>query len=497
MNVDRSHFCLARVTLEARSAHGIHSGQGDVTHDVLLVRDANGLPALPGSSLAGVIRSAYRQCIGAEDADLLFGYRNRGDEDGQASFLTVGWGHVHDSQNHPVEGLSPDAASDPLLSFLLNDKPLLRQRVRLTHTGTAEETGKFDVTLIPAGVRYTTLISYWCDGSEPSRQRWQNLLALLGSPVLRIGHGTRSGNGHFEVVELLQNRWDLRTQIGRQGFTDRPRSRTNREGLAPAEPAALPKLDVSGTSVPPVGLQVRLDLAAEAGWRVGGGERSISGARHDKDDKHDKNQKEPDLLPQHEICVHWQDDRAEFGETRQSQHLLPGSAVKGALRHRVAYHYRCLTGAFAGTDSVLPHPEACPAVQQLFGHAEGKDGIAGVLGFHDILLKDTATALLMHNRIDRFTAGVINGALFSEEVLWQTRLELRISILPGAERVEATTWRAFERSLDDLANGWLPLGASGSRGLGVFSCVDEKGLQWSDEGQWISARLNAAVKEAI
>lgn len=490
INVDRSHFCLARVTLEARSAHGIHSGQGDVTHDVLLVRDANGLPALPGSSLAGVLRSAYRQYIGPEHTDLLFGHRNRSDQDGQASFLTVGWGLVHDSQNRPIEGLSPDAATDPLLAFLLNDKPLVRQRVRLAHTGTAEATGKFDVTLIPAGVRYTTLISYWCDGSEPSLHRWQNLLAVLGSPILRIGHGTRSGNGHFEVVDLLHNRWDLRTQAGRRGFADRPRSRADRQGLDPIEQTTPLKSDSPATDLLPLGLQARLDLAAEAGWRVGGGERSISGVRYDKD-------KEPDLLPQHEICVCWKGDHAHFDETRESRHLLPGSAVKGALRHRVAYHYRCLTGAFAGTEAVLPHPEACPAIQQLFGHAEGDDGMAGVLGFHDVLLKDAATAQLMHNRIDRFTGGVIGGALFSEEVLWQTQLELRISILPGAERVDAITWRAFERTLDDLANGWLPLGANGSRGLGVFSSADEKGVQWSDEGRWISGRLNAADKEAV
>ncbi len=488
MNVERSHFCLARVTLEARSAHGIHSGQGDVTHDVLLVRDANGLPAVPGSSLAGVLRSAYRHHVGAEQADRLFGCRNQGSQAGQASFLTVGWALVHDSHDRPVEGLRPDAADDPLLAFLLNDKPLVRQHVRLTHTGTAEATGKFDITLIPAGVRYTTLIAYWCDGSDPSRLSWHNLLALLGSPELRIGHGTRNGNGSFEVIELLHQRWDLRSPSGREGYGRRPRSRTDRQGLEPAgntgpiEPGAL----TPGS--PPPGLQIRLDLVAEAGWRIGGGERSISGANHDK---------EPDLLPQHEIRVRWQGTQAGLDQTRQSYHLFPGSALKGALRHRVAYHYRCLTGEFAGTEPASPSPEACPAVQQLFGHAEGDKGVAGVLGFHSLLLEDTQALQLMHNRIDRYTGGVINGALFSEEVLWQTRLELRIAILPGAERVEALAWQAFERTLEDLAEGWLPLGANGSRGLGVFTSIDNQGAQWSDQGQWISLRRNAAAKEAV
>lgn len=486
MNIERSHFCLARVTLEASSAHGIHSGQGDVTHDVLLVRDANGLPALPGSSLAGVLRSAYRQYVGAEQADRFFGYRKRDKQDGQASYLTIGWGLVHNSNNRPVEGLHPDPAKDDhLLAFLLNDKPLVRQRVRLSHNGTAEATGKFDVTLIPAGVRYTTFISYWCDDSEESRQHWQNLLGLLSSPVLHIGHGTRSGNGHFHVVELLQSRWDLRTPAGREGFVKRPRSRADRKGLEPVDNGVFGQA-TSAPHAPPLGLHVRLDLVAEAGWRVGGGERSISGIDYEK---------EPDLLPQHEVRVRWKDGQAKVDGAGQSCHLLPGSALKGALRHRLAFHYRCLTGEFAGAEDPLPNPEACPAVLQLFGHAENDKGLAGVLGFHDMLLEGTHAMQLMHNRIDRFTGGVINGALFSEEVLWQTPLTVRIAVLPGAERVDALTWQAFERTLQDLADGWLPLGANGSRGLGVFTDLDDKGVQWSDKGDWISRRYTPAAKE--
>ena len=77
---------------------------------------------------------------------------------------------------------------------------------------------------------------------------------------------------------------------------------------------------------------------------------------------------------------------------------------------------------------------------------------------------------------------------FSEEVLWQTPLTLKIN-LPDPRslaHVDAAVRQALQRALEDLSNGWLPLGAGGSRGLGVFSNPDGLGPQWSDAGVWIN-----------
>lgn len=459
MTVTRSHFCLARVTLEALSAHGIHSGQGDATHDVLLVRDANHLPVLPGTSLAGVLRHAYQRRHGERATDALFGV---GGGEAQASSLNVAWALVHDSTNRPVEGLRTDLDTDPLLARLLDDKPLVRQRVRLEHTGTASPTGKFDVTLIPAGVRYTGWLSYWCDSSDGSRTLWRQLLELLNESALHLGHGTRSGNGHFKAIELLHAEWNVAAPAGREAFVARPQSRAERGTLTPFAP----------TGQAPAKLEATLKLRAEAGWRVGGGEQSLNATCYDK---------QPDLLPQHEIRVHWDGDQGRFGA---QHHLLPASAIKGALRHRVAYHYRCLTEDFAQPGG-RHDPELCPAVSALFGHAQDDEGRAGVLVFHDVVIHDAQCVRLMHNRIDRYTGGVINGALFSEEVLWQTPLDLRIELLPDAARVDRLSRQALARALDDLAGGWLPLGANGSRGLGVFVGDGHSAVQWSDGGRWL------------
>lgn len=459
MITDRHIYCMARVTLEAKSAHGIHSGMGDHTHDVLLVRDANGLPTLPGTSIAGVLRHriASQNPVAAER---LFGHIQG---DGAASMLSISWGMIHNSQNQPCEGLlTNEQLADSLLQPLLDSKPLVRQRVRLNDRGTAAETGKFDVTLIPAGARYSTIMGYWCDGSDQSRQDWQTVLDLLATSELRLGHSTRNGQGQFKIQSLEQAIWDLKTPQGRSGYQQRPRSRADNTGLKPV------------VLTPPAPLHVSLTLQAEAGWRIGGGEHSLN--QHDK---------EPDLLPQHELCIQWNGNKATLSD---HGYLLPGSAIKGAIRHRVAYHYRCLQKDFTTSESDQT-TDKCPAVIALFGQSEGNTGHAGLLQFSDVPLdaKKTDTAVLMHNRIDRFTGGVMNGALFSEEVLWKTPLTLRIEIPanPRTDALDADTREALQRTLKDLADGWLPIGANGSRGLGVFSDPSGKGPVWSDQEAFI------------
>lgn len=457
----RPVFHQLRLVLQADTAHGIQCGRGDATHDVLLVRDANGLPAIPATSLAGVLRHRFAQLHGQAQANALFGTL---EGEGQPSWLQIDWGLVHDSQNQPHEGLLDPAKvqADPLLEWLSHDKPLVRQRVRLNHRGSAEDAGKFDVTLVPAGVRYTHWLGYWRDGSEASAALWQQLLALLAQGELHLGHGTHAGNGRFQVIALEGAHWDLRTAEGRKGFQNRPRLRRDAKGLSPLA------LDPAGYR----SLTVQLQLQAEAGWRIGGGEHSLN----------DHTDKLPDMLPQHEPCVVWSNTHKASLQTRW--YLLPGSAIKGALRHRVAFHDRRMAGQWA--NPVLDSTEENPAVRELFGHADKDDAQAGLLQIPDLHLEPGQTTVLMHNRIDRYTGGVIDGGLFSEEVLYATALSLQIQIT-DRRTPSARARQALQHALIDLAQGRLPLGAGGSRGLGTFIDPTGQGPCWSDNGAWLQA----------
>lgn len=463
MIVSTPIYHQALVEIEATTPHGVHAGHGDITHDVLLVRDANGLPYLPATGLAGVLRHLCHQKFGSNIEEALFGYA-RGN-DGQTSRIQLTAGVVHDSENRPCEGLVEITSTDELLALLLQDKPLVRQRVRLNEQGSAAHTGKFDVTCIPAGVRYSFFVGFWSDSEQQSY--FEELLQLIGSEGFRLGHGTRSGHGAFKVNRLDFARWDLTTEEGRTGYQQRPRSRSESHGLKPLMP-----VEVQDT------LKVDIKLKAESGWRIGGGEQAFSGP--------DANGRLPDLLPQSEVCVLWTQNMAHL-EPRKA--VVPASSVKGALAHRFAYHYRCLTGQFLTQSDQAAEIEAdnlqLEGVRELFGFASDADteiGAAGKLLLDDLYLETPLVTRQTHNKIDHFTGGVINGALFEEEYFWQTPLTFSLRILQ-ADSLSSQSREALKRTLDDLCEGFLPLGAGSSRGLGAFIATDTP--IWSDQGQWI------------
>ncbi|MDQ9021836.1 RAMP superfamily CRISPR-associated protein [Acinetobacter sichuanensis] len=458
----RSNFHILKVVLEAQSAHAIHTGHGDTTHDSLIVRDANGLPTLSGSSLAGVLRHQYQQYFGEQQTQALFGYA-KGSE-GQSSWLNMAWGLVHNSKNLPQEGLlSTEQLADPLLTKLLDVKPIVRQRVRLNEYGTTQDSGKFDVTLVPAGVRYTTWISYWCDGSEQSVSQWQDFINMLVQNPIRIGQGTRNGYGLFKIEALYQADWDLKTVEGQRAYQQRSRQRALHQGFT--------ELTLQEDNI--AGVRASLNLTAESTWRIGGGEQYL-----------DTNTAEriPDLLPMHETKIEWKNDKGTFVE--KDLYLLPASAIKGALRHRIAFHYNCLNGIFIDENDDVGTDEN-HAVKTLFGFTKDQDAHAGLLSIQDIYLSQQATQTVTHNKIDRYTGGVIRGALFSEHVLWNSEISIKIDILQPQKTIEPSIKQALVMSLEDLAQGWLPIGASGSRGLGVFTDETGLGVQWSDQQQWL------------
>jgi CRISPR/Cas system CMR subunit Cmr4 (Cas7 group RAMP superfamily) len=194
----------------------------------------------------------------------------------------------------------------------------------------------------------------------------------------------------------------------------------------------------------------------------------------------------PDLVPQSEARILWQGDKAVIV---LKQPVVPASAVKGALAHRFAYHYRCLTGQFLNSEASAVEMDnlQLEGVKELFGFASDSDlsGAAGALVIDDIYLDQPVVARQTHNKIDQFTGGVISGALFEEEFFWQTPLSLSLNIL-RPERISAQSREALKRTLEDLCEGFLPLGAGGSRGLGAF--IAQQGVKWSDQGNWIEGR---------
>jgi len=467
---------LARVVVECASPLSIGTGAADGVFDVALVRDANGLPAIPGSSLAGVLRHAWRRLGGGvEEEARIFGFQRPrgpdGEAEGQASRLQVSWGALLDSEGRAAEGvlLGKDARrleADPLLAFARQtaEAPVFRDRVRLSHRGTADDRGKFDRSVLPAGFRFAFELALWSGrGDDPA---WHRVLGLLGDPLLRLGAGTRAGLGALRIVRCHARSFDLATAAGRAGYLALGPALDDVEGLEPLEIAAHAPPRDGGDR------HLRLRLRPRGAWCVGQGEESLLERRGAG-----RPEKPADRLPLTERRVEW--DATGRGRLGLHQLLLPASALKGALAHRVAFHDNRLRGVWA--EDMPPEAlagyeksERSEAVRELFGYARGDGrepgGRAGRVFVEDAWMpvEEAEVIRMMHNAIDRFSGGVRRHMLYEEELVWGGTLELGI-LVAGWSGLSPPTRAAFRHALEDLLAGRLALGGGTGRGHGFVT----------------------------
>ncbi|WP_439598200.1 RAMP superfamily CRISPR-associated protein [Falsiroseomonas sp.] len=480
MITDRSILRLALVTVEAVSAVSIGAGTDDNTFDVALVRDANGLPALPGTTIAGVLRTLWRtHGVRVADETRLFGNAGGaaarptagGDTAEESpSRVEVGWGHIVDGGGQPVIGrlITDVPAHDPVLAYYLDEdrrQPAQRDRVRLTARGSAADTGHFDRRIVIAGTRFTFELALWSDGTDRHAEdrEWQALIGLLHSPLFRVGGATRSGLGRLELLEWHEARYDLGTAAGRQAFA------AGRPAAHLLRPSAdmVRRLPGNEAMASPALLR-QIDLEVADFLRIGDGAVSLAA----------DTRRTPKMLQATEEQWVWPDGAPPH---RERCLLIPASAIKGPLRHRTAFHHARRTGNWAAPDSeaALDFADRSPAVRALFGsikdsrrsrEAAGSDSThAGRVLIDDILLhwppRGAFAKVFAHNGLDRFTGGVRDGVLFDEEVVGGFPFRLTLHILPGAD---TQAMEALEDAIADLETGRLQLGAASSRGHGVL-----------------------------
>ena len=165
--------------------------------------------------------------------------------------------------------------------------------------------------------------------------------------------------------------------------------------------------------------------------------------------------------------MRWGPEGGEF-DTERPEVVVPGTAIAGALRHRVAYHLACLHEAWAGQPEHDTRMEAVTSdLEWLFGHGgrgERDPGRASRVGASDIVSHDCQAGGQQHVTLDRFTGGAFDGHLFAEALRWRgdLRLTLRLPSASGRPKVE----QALARTLEDIERGQFQLGAGYGRGHG-------------------------------
>lgn len=461
-----SSFEVGLVTLQFETPFLVGASESDRLFDSVFVTDANGLPCIPGASLAGVLRHAMADGADPHTEDRccqVFGHQEAGD--GQASLVRVSFAHVHGQDDQPVP-FRGARQEDPVLAFLAAG--VGRDHVRIGMHGAADHRGKFDELIVPAGARFTfeLCVSHQCPVRLPE------LVALMSRADLRVGRGTRRGLGQFRLVRVHSTSFDLTKAEDLERLGRVPVALDRAVKCQEFQPLALPAESRSGRWV-----QGTLTLQPVGTWIVGGG--TPTGREPLRGDG-----KEWDRLPLTEREILWtRRNGHEWGAVTQSNEarfLVPGSSVKGAVRHRTAFHARRLAGSWLDPDAPWPE-DSTDAERALFGEVRDEDGgRPGRVHISDIYMSPSAAryATLNHVSLDRFTQGPMDHLLYDEVALGGGEFQVRVDVRLG-EDLPRTHRQALHAALQDLCEGRLALGAG--RGHGRF----RGSLTWSDGDAWL------------
>lgn len=436
---------LARIIIEAKSPLNIGSGNKGIKSDSLVLRDINGLPFIPGTTIAGLLRHTL-----GKDEDQYMGSQQMG------SPLIITEAKMLDCDGTVLDGiLSQEKQNSP---FLANYRQLpIRQHAKIGHRGATIKGGKFDEEIVLKGTRFCFEIEMLSDKENDAK--FKELLNTLNSDTFRIGSGSRSGFGEICVVDCqcLYKKVNLDNEGQKAWYLKKSSSLS--EDWLDAETISLEAPNTAGWTT------YTLQLKPVDFLLFG------SGFGNDK----------ADMTFVRETFVDWSTNPAQIKD-REHVVLIPASSVKGALSHRLAFHHNKLRNRFADTlasgetieDFVGKNNEAVKAVFGSEGEkdADGKmqNKLRGNVLMSDIIQEAVISPkILNHVSIDRFTGGAIDGALYSEETHYakgQT-YELKLMVNNTAF-VDKDVKTAFENTLKDLCSGMLPLGGGVNRGNGCF-----------------------------
>lgn len=438
-----THRHLVRCLIEAVSPIAVGSGESDVLSDALVARDTNGLPYIPATSLAGVIRGLMQagcDTNGKYDLDEVFGYQNASSGKGSEVIFTEA--KIVGADGKVVDGLQPTLINDDAFLSRYNQLPI-RQHVRINSKGVTDNAGKFDEQVVFAGTRFCFEIELLSNAHESGFL--EALLDTLFAKSFRLGGGTRSGYGEVKVVELKQVALNLTNPADLSKYLSKSSSLDSL--FWNDVPSCDKTTSVADNSMFEYELVLRPKDFVLFSSGFGDGDA--------------------DMVPVTESRVTWS-DRGRF---QNDLILIPASSVKGALSHRVAYHWNLAKGYFAGNPEAKVGSEN-PAVRALFGYEDSanKTQVRGNVLLSDVFI-DTPVKnkVLTHVSIDRFTGGARGGALYQEKTVHASDSQIKLHVAVFADACEDPDVKnALESALRDVCNSMLPLGGGTNRGNGLF-----------------------------
>jgi CRISPR/Cas system CSM-associated protein Csm3 (group 7 of RAMP superfamily) len=437
-----------------------HFGNGDadaLTDMPLLFDEVDGNPLLPGTSIAGALRNYLRERefgygkkeSGKSPVSLLFGGA-RGDDEGDQSPLIV-----FDARGHSAGiELRDGVAIDP-------------------ETRTAADEKKFDMQLLAAGstfdLRFELAVS---KSSEKMLSALATALTGLEGGEITLGARKRRGFGQVTVRDWHVWKYELQDHRSLLAWLA---SERDWQTLAPEQPGDT-LLEKLGAGVGKTDLRNTAHLSAT--FRIDGTLMIRSGFG--------QSDSGPDM-------VHLHSPRA--GQ-KERVPVIPGTSWAGVLRQRALKIARTISANKPALDKEgkprthrvngeeKPLLQAEVLIDEMFGPASidrrnRGDTKASRIAIKESVIEDVDSLVVTRVKIDRFTGGAYESALFSEQPAIgkpETRLSLDLSLREPREAELGLVLLL----LKDLWTGDLPIGGESGIGRGSLKGMSAT-LTWKEK----------------
>ena len=384
------------------------SGEERNDRDIHVLRSKDGVPFIPGTSLAGALRSLIEvenPCA----ADILFGTMHR-----------TGGESVRDERQSAVS----------LYDVELNDAVIgSRDGVHIDDvTGTAIDAHKYDYEIVESGAGgqfYAEILLRRVHQKDEHTLK-ETLLRL--SELLRggfhVGALTTKGFGRMQLRDMVVDCYDFRRPEDTIAWLS-PKRGNAAWHMAYDDAAQMEPPPADGDFV------ITADFA-------------LTGALIVRDSVDPLAETDGEKSPD-----------ARMKTNAAGQNIIPGTSLKGVLRHRAAYILHALGKERTQADAFIDHLMGTTAARGRF------------------IVEEAVVDAEMHtqtrSRIDRFTGGTIPSALFSTAPVWREKdggrsVTLRFGVRQASEQ-EAGLCVLL---LKDLWLGRAAIGGEKSIGRGTL-----------------------------
>lgn len=439
-------------------------------------RDGQGQPYLPGRSIKGAIRAACEKTVARADGAI--------DEDGLLTkeSLKALWGGETAASVLTVHPIVLPVVEEAAEKHGENEgedgaRAVLRERPGIAidrYWGAVGDGALFVHEVLPAGAELELRISAHVDtesGRTPKQVEalLRLIVKLFETKQITLGKRKNTGWGGVTLSKESPEESVLLTKT----TLDSPEglfSWLNGGETLPFE--KLPAIETPSASQERV--RICVNWSSPTGILVADPERRETRKNAEKD-------------PEKKESVPTEQWRDREGDCL----VIPGSSIRGALRNRATRIARTILFANEGAGGEYTsdwsdedvHKQLAadvPLIHDLFGTTDRR----GALTVHEVRSRTLGEKITVtHNAGDRWTGGVIEGGLYSEEYYVDTEwepivLEVDLAHLFRAKEGERTLAGYAEGRrraalvllglvVAELATGTLPIGSRGTRGMGA------------------------------